>query len=457
MAAVQQQKLSVVQSVPVKPYDFDADFESLVVYYSCTNPRFWGKVGHAIDPKALRDERARDLMIFAGDFAKSLGRGPDGSTVLIQRMRKLVTDGKKLPAWLAEREEFFDEVSDAHSPMPNPDDVAAEASEVMRRRLEGELIQELITKYTTRQPLDEVIRKLLNAQRLGLVSMDSGVKLGGEVFEAIDRMRHVDRMTVGVPELDIQLDGGMGRSQLGVALASSGGGKSMYLAGLSAAAYVRGFNVVYATLELPEPVVMARVISNITGVLVADILKGGWAQAKTRLEKLQGKGAFGTFVVKEFPAKATTLEDLKVWLDHVEATEGYKVDVIVIDYLDKCVSPQDDNSYDAMGTLYEGLRLEAVSRKCWAWTASQTKNMGGASRDPKKRADLDDMADSTNKGRVSDLVISLNVDEDNSTIVLKVVKNRHGNSRFEVGPLPTDFARGRICPDLNSHVAGGTP
>ncbi len=122
----------------------------------------------------------------------------------------------------------------------------------------------------------------------------------------------------------------------------------------------------------------------------------------------------------------------------------------MVDYADrvgaKAKKGEQQSEYLGALSVYEGLRLYAAERKIFCWTASQASRQKDAR---KKRLDLDDVADSMHKIRVADLVITLNVTGDDGTdpmIKLFIAKHRTGRSRVEVGPLPTEFERARICP-----------
>ncbi len=76
--------------------------------------------------------------------------------------------------------------------------------------------------------------------------------------------------------------------------------------------------------------------------------------------------------------------------------------------------------------------------------------------------DVDDCADSMNKVRVADLVVSINTREE--SVELFNAKNRHGHARQKIGPLPTAYEMGRLsalvdkAPRLVGFApAGGTP
>jgi hypothetical protein len=59
---------------------------------------------------------------------------------------------------------------------------------------------------------------------------------------------------------------------------------------------------------------------------------------------------------------------------------------------------------------------------------------------------LEDVADSSNKVRVADKVVTVNPSEDQTECLFFVAKNRTGAARVKVGPLPCNFACGMVAP-----------
>lgn len=225
---------------------------------------------------------------------------------------------------------------------------------------------------------------------------------------------------------------------------------SMGLSHIGGTALLATLFVAYATLELPREVVLARVKANITGVPINTMLSGQVKNAIRRLEELEHR--LGRFVVQEFSPKATTVEDLKQWVANVEQQAGgRKIDVLIVDYGDKLGAKakkgEQQNEYTGALAVFEGLRTYAAERKIFCWTASQASRQ----KDSKKRLDLNDVADSMHKIRVADLVVTLNLrdaETEEPQILFYVAKHRTGRSRCEVGPMPTEYERGRICPIL---------
>jgi replicative DNA helicase len=253
-------------------------------------------------------------------------------------------------------------------------------------------------------------------------------------------------LATGVPELDSVLDGGgMERAALGVAIGGPGAGKSLYLCGLAAAAMVEGHDVAYMSLELSEQQVKKRIYANLYDMTAEDMAAHP-EKAAHRHQALKGDGVGNMHVIYD-TAGATTPSTYKTWLRSLERDNpGFKPEVLIVDYADLMVSSSRKNDmrmYEEMKIVYEQLRSIAVERDCWIWTASQAAR-GGLH---KKRLDLEHIADSINKARIADIVVSIartSEDEAQGMVRFRVPKRREGAAHSEIGPLTMDASHGRM-------------
>lgn len=440
--------LSVVADTGPLPYDFDEGFELLLVYHLVNDSQAWASLGPHVDPRCIRDQRARDVLIAARTFYDRVGRGPGGIRVVGQVLREVVAEGKQTLAWLAEREDLLDEVAEVNDPLPAARDVVAAAVEVVRRRAVGDAVQDLVKDFARRADVDKSLTRVQAARKIGLSTRSRGLGLGDETFDAIDQLRYQDFLTCGIPEVDLAVGGGTGRGQFLLFIAGTGGGKSLYLSALAAAALAQGKNVLYATLELPEAVVGARVIANLTGEYTNDIVAGQHQRAKQLLAGIPR----GRFKALDFAPLVTTVDDIEGEVEALEDEWGEAVDLVIADSLDD-VRTSDPRvpTHEAMKLVYTAFRDHGRRRNRWGATASQATRGGQEARkDSKIRIDLGDVADSMHKVRLPDFILTGSLSDDNSTIGFYVAKNRNGVARIEYGPFPTDLARARLVPDLHS-------
>lgn len=427
-----------------KPYGLDPAFERTVAVLCAARPKFWGRIGKELDPELLSDATAKHSMLATRAVALELGRGPSSTVVVVQRMRRWMQDGKFTFEQVRDVADMMDEAEDRG--LPREEDITAELTPILQRHIRDRAVHEAIEGFGKAGDLNKVVQLEQKAQRIGQTDTSIGTILGPASFEEMRTLRHLERLSTGIPELDTIVSGGLQRSGLGVVLGASGDGKSMFLSHQAAIGAASGLFVAYATLELPKPIILARIKANLTNITIDELLEEQKEElAIERLTEILDKSG-GQIVVQEFTPQATTIEDIREWIETTELEMGRTVDMLVVDYGDKMVSStskrEEKNSYTSSRDVFEGLRVYAVEHKMFCWTASQANRQ----KDRKKRLDLNDTADSLHKVRVADLVITLNLKNEGSEIVFYAAKNRTGKAHGEAGPLPVDFATGRIAP-----------
>jgi KaiC/GvpD/RAD55 family RecA-like ATPase len=425
----------VASSAEVEPYGFDPAFERTLGVLAATTPRFWGAAGYALDPSALRLPEVKLIVKAARAIAKDTGRGPASAVLLVQRLRRWVGEGSTT---VEQVHDVMDLLLEAPTPPPFKE-VVAEVSPILQRRIQQDVVRVAIDEYGKRGDFERVKKMVRASERVGVHDLSEGLRFGLSSFDEMERLKHLERFPLGIPDVDAILNGGLPRGTCTVFVAKSGGGKSMMLSHVASTNLRKGLFCVYATLELSEVEIIARVTANITGVDIDKIKDGHTKEAKRRVRAAMPQ--LGTFLVKSFPAKATTVGDIRDWVSQCEESEGYPVDVVVIDYGQKLRSHQRENSeYEAQGTVYEEFRLWMEQTGKVGFTGSQAKRKAG--KDAGRILDVDDIAESMKQVHVADLVITLNRDEDQ--ITYGGPKWRLGESEWSVGPIPHDWARGRM-------------
>lgn len=427
-------------------YDLSEGFERALVTLCCSRPRVFGRIGSELDPDCLNSPAARLAMRAARAIAHETGKGPPATLLVIQRLRRWMGDGKNTQDDVTSVADLFDAAEDAG--LPPEDDVMREVAPLLKKRLEKEAVLESIAEMQKSGDPTRALRKLDRAAKVGTVDNERGVLIGAQSFAQITSMRHLTRVPVGIESVDDVLQGGPPKGTLNVWLGATGGGKSMGLVQNAATGALCLLNVLYATLELPEHVVSARIMANITGQLIDEVLdpsSRGFAHAQADLTMRIAGGHFGRVQVQKFTPKATTIFDIRDAAHSWEQELGVPVHLIVVDYADKLSSPskgtkdKDGSTYHSAGDIYEDFRIWMEAEGRWGWTASQA---GRAKDKGARMLDVDDCADSMNKVRVADLVLSLN--QRDEQVVIFNAKNRHGVARQKIGPLPCAYEMGRL-------------
>ena len=431
-----------------EPYNLATEFERVVVYYACSRPRFFGTVGSYVDPALLNLPPATRALEAARMIHLETGVGPDSTLLVLQRLKRLEGEGKVTRDQIREVYALFEDVED--SDRPSEETVIVELSPVLQRRKQAEAMQAGFEEYTNKGDFARVVELINEAGRIGTNDAGLGTLLGNAAFANIERTKRIQRLGTGIKELDDILGGGLTIGCEGIFVADSGGGKSQALGHVTCNAMHEKFNVAYATLELPEDIIQARLISHVTGVPITLITDtdDGRELARTRWHKMAP--ALGSCVVKEFSPMATKVGDVTDWVARHEVETGQRVDLLVVDYADKIIAPKakEANEYTTGKVVYEGLRLWAKDNQRWLWTASQATRPKADKK--RKRLDLGDVADSMHKVRVGDVVVTINpeVNEDDTVSALSyfLAKNRLGLSRRGTMPLPHEWEYGRSTP-----------
>jgi KaiC/GvpD/RAD55 family RecA-like ATPase len=412
-------------------------FERGAVTLLCRSASLYAKLGGSVDPSSLSSPTMQLAMKAAKEFASEVGKGPGSLLVVLQRLARWREDGKLSQAKLNEVAEAFDAAEDAG--LPTEEAVLAELTPLLQRRARQAALRAAVDDFAKGGDLSKAEAQIQKAKAIGRVSDVDGSILSGAAFDIIDSLRLMDRMPTGITELDLLLDGGYPRG-LTVFVGDSGAGKSMCLAHSAAEGIYNGMHVGMVTLELPEEVQLARIIANLTGTPINDLLNGRQQRAKDRLKEMLP--SLGALTVRYFSPRATRVDDIFRWVEQREQKVGRRMNMLVVDYMDKLGTGTDDSTYQAQGDIADALRDYALGKSMYALSASQAKRAGG--KDSKGGLDLHHVADSMGKVRVADVVIPLRKDEENQTMDFFLGKYRLGEGRRGTGPLPQDQTCGRV-------------
>lgn len=446
------QQVFVPNNVTVEPYPFTEDMERVLVTLLASRPKLYARLGSALDPKGFTDPVAKLALEAIKAVAHDHGRGPDQTVIVLQRLRRWMGEGKLDQSKLNDVSDLFDAVEDAG--LPSEDSVVGEVAPILTRRAQRAAIESALGDYQKRQDPTQAFKLLEKASRIGEVETSTGTLLGEQSFAAMERLKRFERMPLGIMEVDDALSGGFLRGTETVYIANTGGGKSQALVQNATASALRGAFVGYATLELPEEVIMARLKGNLTGVFVDDILQDP-EKCRAELMRLKNNPSYGGIIVGQFTPKVTTPGDLRDWVEAQEAEHGRRMDVLVVDYADRLGAGKaykkrgkdgadEDNTYASALDVYEELRIWADSTRRWVFTASQSQR--SAKGDKGGKLTVNDVADSMHKVRVADYVVTLNPRDEGATLLWHIAKNRLGKANQNIGPLPVQYECGRIGP-----------
>jgi replicative DNA helicase len=208
------------------------------------------------------------------------------------------------------------------------------------------------------------------------------------------------------------IGGGVGRQELVLITANSGGGKSVVMLNIGFNLLKRGLNGVYITLEMRDRVVAKRLdsmISRISGQnIFANKLKVG---QEVELFKEQSNGRF---FIKRMREGSTTADHVSSYLRELEAVHGFRPDFVIVDYIDLMSSIQKhdgSNMFTKDKFVTEEVRAIGFDFDCLMISASQLGRGAITATREQKDIGQDHIQGGISKINTSDLVIAVVKDE----------------------------------------------
>jgi len=268
--------------------------------------------------------------------------------------------------------------------------------------------------------------------------------------------------------------GGLDHKTLTVYIGGTNVGKSIVLCN-DAASYVRqGKNVLFITCEMAKEKVTRRISANMFDMTLEDYDKmvENPANVKKKIKQFRNSSFFepGKLRVKELPTGQGTVLDIERYIKEVEETQKYKVDVVIIDYINIMCNyrqPNSENTYLKIKTLAEDLRGLAVKYDVLMITASQIGRSALDSSD----INLTDVSESMGLMHTVDNAIGIIQTEDmrigdkvpgeNTTIPyywMKILKIREGEGKGHKFRVDINYGKMKLiertdCIDTNEHLS----
>lgn len=302
-----------------------------------------------------------------------------------------------------------------------------------RELTEREYIKETSLDFCRKQNLKEAMIRsipLLHKSSFDEIStlINDALKLGSENNFGYDYMVDFDKrfepkfrhpITTGWKEIDKITGGGVGKSELAVVIASTGGGKSMVMVHMGAQALKENKTVIHYTLELQDTVVATRYDSCLTGYPLAEIINF----KQEVYDDIKDIG--GSLIIKEYPTKSASTGTIRSHLARL-IKRGITPGMIIVDYADllKPVINRKEKRNE-LESIYEELRAISTEMGCPVITCSQTNRTGINA----EVITMEQISEAFNKCFVADLIVTISrtiKDKQNNTGKMYIAKNRNG-------------------------------
>lgn len=282
----------------------------------------------------------------------------------------------------------------------------------------------------TEASLAEADALIRQAQGSALTLFDPGTRLSNKVksLEFLDIQQ--SSFPTGVAELD-RRGFGPTRKEMWLLIANTKGGKTWALIHVAKMALMHHLKVLHVTLEMSEARAAQRYfqalfsiskhrekfrttkfekddlgrISGFTDTELRPAFSLEDANAHTKLERRIDKwGArlLDNIIIKQFPTGTLTVNQLTAYMDHLEQTERFVPDLLVIDYPD--LMKLDKSEYRlSLDELYKDIRGILISRNIAGAVVSQSHR--GAAK--AKQVGAENVAEAYSKIAHADTILTL--------------------------------------------------
>lgn len=378
--------------------EFGPGFQAHIVAVAARSPTFVLRYRNVLAANFLNDPGYADVMSALLNYVDKYASIP--TRVTLEDALKQMVGESNLPRAQKTLEQCYKaDISDANAVM----DRAVEFGKTQAMCLAVLESADLIEKGQHAK-----VRPLMDkAAQVGEDLMNRGIQYRETMTARLaseDDEEALDTVPTGLYHLDMMLNGGLGRGELGMFIGAPKRGKTTVLVNIAFGALMSsaGYNVVYYTLEINERKIARRIDTRLAGPY-GGMRKSDPDKYRAALEDRVAKLIKGNLVVKGYATRSASVSNLRSHLSLLAAT-GFRPDVVVVDYGDimKPERRMGEARHEQAG-IYEDLRSMAGEFNCAVWTASQA-NRGSIE---KSTPDIDSVAESFEKIAIADAVFGI--------------------------------------------------
>ena len=312
--------------------------------------------------------------------------------------------------------------------------------EFIKRQAFYESINKNLDKLTTSpDSYENVVNEcLLNFEKVQKITFND-TDLGLNYFDEQAMKQHWDfiknpeaKINTGWKALDSYTNGGFlkdGR-MLALIMAQAGLGKSVFLSNMAVNFLKQNLNVVVISLEMSQDVYAQRFDAHISQKNINQLRENEDTAVK-RIKEFYKRYPSSNLIIKEYPPRSIRTNDINAYLENLK-NNGYKIDVIIVDYLNLVLpNHSTDSMYKDGLSVSEELRALSYKYHCPVISATQCNSEGMNS----ETIDMQNVSESRGIVHTTDFLAALMQspdDRENGIIQMRLLKNRLGG---QVGKL----------------------
>jgi replicative DNA helicase len=267
--------------------------------------------------------------------------------------------------------------------------------------------------------IEEIIQKALQVG----ISNEEAVDVFYDIEGALEKdFRHP--IPTGIVGIDNLLKGGLGIGELGVVLAPTGTGKTTLLTKFANTAYNLDYNVVQIFFE-DNPGNIKRKHYTIWSEIAPDDQPDNKELVTRLVEEAQARSK-GSIKLMKLASDSVTISEIKNKIRKMNS-EGNKVDLLIIDYVDCISSDKSTNGeeWKGEGSVMRSLESMTSEFNMAVWTATQ----GNRESISSEVVTGDQMGGSIKKAQIAHVILSIGKtleQKEHNLATLTLLKSRIG-------------------------------
>lgn len=182
--------------------------------------------------------------------------------------------------------------------------------------------------------LSEMVEEMAKVEKGDIMTLGSS---GDELFNAVMDAQPVDKIPTGLVELDEHMHGGLPKKSLGLIIAPTNIGKTTFSSIIAINAALRNYKVLHINFEDGSESVgrmyYAHMTNKPTSYFINAKNKAGIKEEILNSHPNAYNALWNNIRFKQMPNGETTVEDIKNLINNLANVQGWKADLVVIDYL----------------------------------------------------------------------------------------------------------------------------
>ena len=228
---------------------------------------------------------------------------------------------------------------------------------------------EILSKQKENVNPDEIISIIQEVSKIKFE--DEGYYYFKHTKERVKNIKDIvkEKIATGIRDLDLKLEGGLGRGELGIIMGVTGFGKTLFLQNFAYSAIVQKKNVIYYTFEDKE-IELAYRFDKIFSQMTLQQIQTHQSEFISKIKRLYKKYK-SRLLIKWFPMYQITPYYIKSDIESLRI-KGFNPDLVIVDYGQRLASPRKyGDRWQELVMIYDLLSTLAISLDVPVWTAAQ--------------------------------------------------------------------------------------